>query len=60
MKRDSIGAISFASEQRRRNDGAGLQHIGACRRLDAVGAHGAAVDIAVQEGELAILRGRIA
>ena len=42
-------------DERGRDDCARLQHIGACRRLDAIGAHCAPIDMPVQEGELVIL-----
>ena len=34
-------------------------HIGTRGRLDAIGAGGATVDIAIEEGELAILRHKV-
>jgi superfamily II DNA/RNA helicase len=44
-----------AGEERRRNHGARLQDITRCRRREAIGAHRAAIDGRVDEGELAIL-----
>ena len=44
-----------AGDQRCWDNGAGLQHVGARGGHNAIGADGASIDIAVQEGELVIL-----
>src|SRR5260370_863398 len=46
---------AYACEQGRGDDGTGLEHIGACRRGDAIGTDRAAIDVAVEKGELVIL-----
>ena len=49
-----------AGDERRGDDRASLQHILACRRLDAIGAGRAAIDVAVEKRELVILRCQVA
>ena len=44
-----------AGEQRRRDDSASLENIGTGRRFDPVAADRAAIDTAIEKGELAIL-----
>ena len=48
-----------SGDQRRGNHRAGLQHVGTGGRFDAIGTDCATIDIAVQEGELVILRHQI-
>ena len=47
-----------AGDERGRDDGARLEHIGRRGRGDAIGRDGAAVGGRIEEGELPILRGR--
>ena len=56
LRRDRPGKIGTQpGDERRRNDRAGLQNIGACCRLQPLLAHGALIGGTVEEGEFVIL-----
>jgi len=58
LRGDLPGQIGAdAGNERRRNDGARLHHIGRWRRGDSIRRHGAAIYGGVDESKLAILRG---